>query len=271
MENNIHKRRDGRGLQEIRPIKITYDMCEYASASALFELGKTKILCAISIQNQVPHFLKGKKEGWLTCEYALLPASTEPRSVRESNSAQRNGRSVEISRFIGRVLRCVIDFSVFPDKTITVDCDVIHADGSTRVASINAASLCLELAQQYWLNKNIITKPFLKERIYAISIGTVENKTYVDLNTQEDNVAVSDFNFVISSSNQLIEILGGSEKQPLPWDQFEEIRRNAQQAILGMHALIAQAHEVALQGNNTTSISVKKVGLFSLQNRIMQQ
>lgn len=270
MENNINKRRDGRNLQEIRPIKITYNLCEYAPASALFELGKTKILCAISMQNQVPHFLKGKKEGWLTCEYALLPASTEPRSIRESNSAQRNGRSVEISRFIGRVLRSVIDFSVFPDKTITVDCDVIHADGSTRVASINAASLCLELAQEYWLNKNVIAKPFLKERIYAISVGTVENKTYVDLNTQEDNVAISDFNFVISSSNKLIEILGGSEKEPLSWEQFEETRQSAQRGILEMQTLIAQAHGATLQ-SNATLLPAKKTGLFSLQNRIMQQ
>ena len=267
--NNTTKKRGTRDAQEIRPIKITYNICEYAAASALFELGKTKILCAISMQNQVPHFLKGKKEGWLTCEYALLPMSTDPRSTRQSTGVQRNGRSVEISRFIGRVLRSVMDFSVFPDKTITVDCDVIHADGSTRVASINAASLCLEIAQEYWLNKNTIQKPFLKERIYALSIGTVENKIYVDLDTKEDNVATSDFNFVISASNQLIEILGGSEKQSLAWDQFEEIQKIAKKAVIEVQNSIAEAHTVSLQ--NETIVSVKKAPLFGLQNRLMQK
>lgn len=272
MTHPMLPRHDGRAsFDEIRTIKITPGVFEYAPGSMLFELGKTKVLCAVSIQQQVPHFLKGKKEGWLTCEYALLPMSTSVRSQRETSSGQKNGRAVEISRFLGRVIRSVIDFSVFPDRTIVIDCDVLHADGGTRVASVMAASIALEMAQQYWLDHKVMTKPFFIERLYATSVGVIGGAVCVDLDFTEDNNAQADFNFVMTESDKLVEVLGGAEKRPLTWEQFAQIQHAAQKSI----ATIKEAITLQRQEKSSTYLGAqlhqmqqKKVPMFSLQNRL---
>ena len=149
MESHV-SRAHGRASDQIRPIKISYDVFEYAESSVFFELGKTKVLCAISVQNNVPPFLKGKKVGWLSAEYAMLPASTHARKERET-AFKQNGRSIEISRLIGRVLRSVVSLEHFGERTIIVDCDVVQADGGTRTACISGAYLALKVAVERWL------------------------------------------------------------------------------------------------------------------------
>ena len=291
--------REGRDAMQIRPIAITQNVFEYAPGSLLFEAGKTKILCAVSMQHQVPPFLKGKKDGWLTCEYAMLPMATHTRTQRESNATQKNGRSVEISRFLGRVLRTVVDTSVFPDRTIIVDCDVLQADGSTRVSCVTAASIALLYAQNYWLSEGIINKNILKEPLYGISVGIVRNMLLLDLDYREDSEAQSDFNIVLTESGKLVEILGGSEKEPISLESFSEIQ-NA--AIIGVDLLKKEIQNLVLQTsglqtsvsqtpglqvlpsnnnnathNNASHVSTseqlecqktKKVPLFSIQNRL---
>lgn len=268
-------RHDGRLPLEGRPIKITADVFEYAPGSVLFELGKTKILCAVSMQQQVPHFLKGKKEGWLTCEYALLPMATSVRSQREVSSHQRNGRSVEISRFLGRVIRSIVDASVFPDRTIMVDCDVLQADGSTRVASVMAASIALEMAQLYWLDHKVINKSFLSERLYATSIGIINNIVCVDIDFTEDNNAQADFNLVLTESGKLVEILGGAEKRPVTWEQFSEIQLAAKGSIESIKETLAPLVAEIIQIKQSTkpqqTSQQQKTPIFSLQNRLFSK
>lgn len=270
MNNVIELRHDGRLPLETRAIKITPGVFEYAPGSVFFELGKTKILCAVSMQQQVPHFLKGKKEGWLTCEYSLLPMSTTIRSQRESSLGQKNGRSVEISRFLGRVIRSVIDFSVFPDRTIVVDCDVLQADGSTRVASVMAASIALEIAQRHWLEQKIIMRSFLSEQLYATSVGIINDTVCIDIDFLEDSNAQADFNFVITASGKLVEVLGGAEKQPIAWELFVHVQHAAQKGIAITKEIIVPIIEEFNTSSNQ-KIQQKKAPIFSLQNRLFNK
>jgi ribonuclease PH len=270
-------RSDGRNAIQVRPIAITPQVFEYAPGSVLFEIGKTKILCAVSMQHQIPSFLKGKKEGWLTCEYAMLPMATNTRTQRDSNLSQRNGRSVEISRFLGRVFRTVIDTSVFPDQTIIVDCDVLQADGSTRVACVTAASLALSYAQQHWLKEKVIAKNIIKEPLYGISVGVVQHALLIDLNYIEDSKAQSDFNIVLTESGKLVEILGGSETDPISLEVFSEIQMLAVQGVDFLKKEIKNLSEQLSNPNVMHEANVllqqeeqktKKIPLFSIQNRL---
>ncbi len=226
------KRTNGRAFDQVRPISILYDVIEYASASVLFEQGKTKVLCAISLQNSVPPFLKGKKSGWLTAEYAMLPTATHVRKERESLS-RPNGRSMEISRLIGRVLRSVVDLDLLGERTIVVDCDVLQADGSTRTACITAASLALKLAVDRWLRAGKIGSLILREEIAGISVGAFHDIVMVDLDFNEDSTLEADFNFVITRSGKIVEIQGSAEKSPIAW------------------STVATMHELALKGTNS--------------------
>lgn len=224
-------RHDGRLSHEVRPIKLTFDFLGYADASIFFEIGNTRIQTSVTLQPGVPHFLKGQRVGWLSAEYAMLPSATHQRTNRESNQAQRNARSVEISRLIGRCLRPSIDLSALGERTIVIDCDVLQADGGTRVAAITAASMALELAVQRWLARKMIPRNIFHTRIAALSAGIVHGKPYVDLSYQEDSVAEADFNFVVSKDGNLIEIQGTAEKAPINWKDFDALRSMALQGI----------------------------------------
>ena len=217
-------RHDGRLSHEVRPIKLTFDLLGYADASIFFEIGNTKIQTSVTLQPGVPHFLKGQRVGWLSAEYAMLPSATHQRTNRESNQAQRNARSVEISRLIGRCLRPSIDLSALGERTIVIDCDVLQADGGTRVAAITAASLALELAAQRWFDRKIVARNIFHTKIAALSAGIVNGKPYVDLSYQEDSIAEADFNFVVSKDGNLIEIQGTAEKNPINWKDFDTLR-----------------------------------------------
>ncbi len=209
-----------RQVHELRPIRLVYNIFEYADGSTLFEIGKTRVVCAITLAAGVPHFLKGKQQGWLSASYSLLPASTKSRIERDSIS-KRNERSVEISRLIGRVLRTVVKLPLIGERTIYVDCDVLQADGGTRTACITAAGAALRMAQEKWLKNGLISEPLLVDDVAAVSIGTVDDIYLVDLDFSEDSRADADFNFVFTKSGKILEVQGTAERNAIPWQAVE--------------------------------------------------
>lgn len=223
---------DGRPYDTIRPISITSNIFEYAAGSVLFELGKTKVLCSVSYTQGVPQFLKNQgKGGWLTAEYAMLPAATQQRTQRDSSTMKANGRSMEISRLIGRSLRAVTDVSHIGENTIWIDCDIIQADGGTRTASINAAYIALKQAEQKLLTQGTIKKPIILDHIGSISAGLLKGEALLDLNFQEDNEAEADLNFVLTKSGKIVEIQGTAEGEPIAWQDFEKVRALAEKGV----------------------------------------
>lgn len=253
---------DGRSSNALRPLKITYNSFGFADSSVLFEVGNTKVLVSISLQTGVPPFLKGKKTGWLTAEYAMLPTATHQRTVRDSNALTKNGRSVEISRFIGRCLRPLVDLAALGEKTIYVDCDVLQADGGTRVASITAASVALERAALQWMHTGKLAKNVFKEPIAGISVGVVNNQMLLDPSQVEDSQADADFNFVLTKNGHILEIQGTAEKSPIGWNHFDELKGLAMKGISELFTFFA---EDAKPGGNADTTS--KAPFFSLGNR----
>lgn len=227
-------RANNRRNDQIRSLKVTYDVLAYASGSVLFEMGNTKVLCAVTRQQGVPHFLKGKKSGWLTAEYALLPASTPLRTVRDSTSSKRNGRTIEISRLIGRSLRSIVKLDKVGENTIFIDCDVLQADGGTRTASITGAFLALRAASSKWLSEGLISESIISDEVAAISVGINAGQPLLDIDFAEDSTTDADFNFVLTRSGKIIEIQGSSEKSPISWDQYDQMK---DYAILGINQI----------------------------------
>lgn len=262
------KRENGRRADQMRPLSVTYDIYQFAPGSVLFQVGNTKILCAVSIENSVPSFLRGKNSGWLTAEYALLPASTLQRTPREASTMKRAGRSVEISRLISRTLRMAIDVSALGERTVYIDCDVLQADGGTRTASINGSFLALRQAQQRWLAEGIIDRPFIVRELAAFSVGISRDSVILDPDYQEDSSGDADINVIMTRDNRVIEIQGGAEKNPFSWDQFEELKKCTQKGCSELFALY-DAHmppsDILIQKRSTKNN--KKNSLFSLINR----
>lgn len=261
MDSKKIVRNDRRTPDQLRPVSFSPGIYEYAAGSLLFEMGKTKVLCAVSIQNGVPQFLRGKGTGWLTAEYALLPTSTVTRTQRESALARKDGRSVEIARFIGRCFRSVVDLSTIGERTITIDCDVLQADGGTRTAAITGSFLALRMAQEKWLQYRLIAKPIITETITAVSVGVVGEDVLLDLNYEEDSAATADFNFVITQTDKIVEMQGGAESAPISWDMFEQVRVMARHGAQQLFALYDTNNKKEQQE------TVERVPLFSLKNR----
>ena len=234
-------RSEKRKQDEIRPIKITCGVCEYSAGSVLFEIGKTKVLCNITIQNGTPHFFQDRTSGWLTAEYSMLPAATQVRTIREASIQKRNSRSLEISRLIGRVFRTVASLNKIPQKTIFIDCDVIQADGGTRSAAITGAWLALKLAEKKWQRESVIVGSILQEDIAAISVGIKDGESLLDLDYPEDLAIDCDFNFVLTRSGSILEIQGTAEKSPLLWDNFDNMK---QLALGGMDSLFSACDQL---------------------------
>lgn len=226
----VYQRADGRNYDQIRSIVLKRNVFGYAVSSVYVELGNTKLLCAITMHAGVPSFLRGKNSGWLTAEYNVLPVATHVRSVRTS-ATQTNNRSVEISRIIGRSLRTAVNLSAIPDMTITIDCDVLQADGGTRTAAISAAYLALVVAQQEWMMKNIIKKPLIIHEIAAISVAMIGGECLLDPTYQEDSTADCDMNFILTRDEKIIEIQGGAEKVPVSWHAFNNATVIAQAGV----------------------------------------
>ncbi len=221
---------DRRSADEMRRFKITKYFQKYPAGSVLIETGNTKVICAASIQDGVPPFLRNTGVGWLNAEYSLLPSSTLTRSPREAARGRQNGRTQEIQRLIGRCLRSVMDFKALGERTVTIDCDVIQADGGTRTASITGAFIALTLAlDTIYDNK----KPFpLKNFLAAVSVGlSQEGEVLLDLCYDEDSKAVADMNIVMTGDNDFVEIQGTGEKHPFTAKQFQKMLAYAQKGI----------------------------------------
>ncbi len=262
-------RNDKRTPDQLRPVSFSHGISEFAAGSVLFEMGKTKVLCAVTLQNGVPPFLRGKGTGWLTAEYALLPTSTAQRTQRESSQAAKNGRSVEIARFIGRCFRSIVDVSTIGERTITIDCDVLQADGGTRTAAISGAFIAFKMAQEQWLKSRIITHPIIKDSIAAVSVGVVDDNVLLDLNYEEDSVATADFNFVITESDKIVEMQGGAETAPLEWETFERVRAMAQHGAQQLFAAYGQSSVKKDTSHDVTHDKTfeRPAPMFSLKNR----
>jgi ribonuclease PH len=199
-------RKDGRGEDELRPVRIVRDFLTYPEGSCLIEFGNTKVICTASVTETVPPFQKGKGMGWVTAEYSMLPRATQTRNVRESVQGRISGRTHEIQRMIGRAIRTVVDLSKLGERTIWVDCDVIQADGGTRTASITGAFVAVTDALIKLYEEGVLTTVPVKDFLAAVSVGLVNGRPLLDLDFEEDSMAQIDMNVVGTGSGKLAEI-----------------------------------------------------------------
>lgn len=211
-------RRDGRKWNEIRPVIITRDYLRHAKGSVLIEMGDTKVICTASIEESVPPFLKNTGRGWLTAEYAMIPAATHVRSARESSRGRIGGRTHEIQRLIGRSLRAVTDMTAYGERTIHIDCDVIQADGGTRTASITGAFVALVEAFRRLRGDGLVERMPVEDFVSAVSVGIVDGRMLLDLRYEEDSGAEVDMNVVMTRGGLFIEVQGTAEVAPFSRD-----------------------------------------------------
>ncbi len=214
-------RSDGRQWDEIRPVVITRDYLRHPKGSVLIEMGDTKVICAASIEEGVPLFLKNTGRGWLTAEYAMLPASTHERSVRESSRGKVGGRTHEIQRLIGRSLRAVTDLTAFGERTIHIDCDVIQADGGTRTASITGSFVALVDAFRRLKGEGVVDRVPVTDFVSAVSVGIVDGRMLLDLRYEEDSSAEVDMNVVATRGGLFIEVQGTAEAAPFARNRLD--------------------------------------------------
>ncbi|MFW7378263.1 MAG: ribonuclease PH [Oligoflexus sp.] len=224
-------RHDGRSQGQMRPIRIIPNFTKNAAGSVLIEYGETRVLCTASIEDGVPNFLRNASpaQGWLTAEYSMLPGSTQTRSRRERPAP--SGRSQEIQRLIGRSLRGVIDLTKCPDYTITVDCDVLQADGGTRTASITGAYVALKIALDKLMRKGKLNTHPLFDSVAAVSVGLRDGEIMVDLDYQEDSTADLDMNVVMTQSGKFLEVQGTAERAAFTKEQIANILDAAEEAL----------------------------------------
>jgi len=210
------KRPDGREQDELRPVKIKMNPAPAASGSVLISMGSTQVICAASIDNMVPRWMKAQKKpgGWVTAEYSLLPYSTDRRTRREVTSGKPSGRTQEIQRMIGRSLRAAIDLERLGTRTIWIDCDVLQADGGTRTASVTGAFIALRLAVNSLLKDGKLEEDPIREAVAAVSVGMYKGKPVLDLDYKEDFAAEVDMNIVMTESGKFIELQGTGEEAP---------------------------------------------------------
>ena len=216
-------RANGRGDQELRPVRITPGFIEHAAGSVLVEMGGTRVICTASLEDRVPPFLRKTGRGWITSEYGMLPSSSPVRIPRESSRGKVGGRTHEIQRLIGRSLRSVADLDCLGERTVWLDCDVIQADGGTRTASITGAYVALCCALMKWAEDKTVPEGLLKDSVAAVSVGVVEGRALLDLDAGEDNHAQVDMNFVMTGSGKFVEVQGTAEKDPFDAGQLDEL------------------------------------------------
>ena len=211
--NDSLTRIDGRRFDELRPVQFILGWARHAEGSCLLEWGDTKVLCTATIENNVPHWMRGRGSGWLTAEYAMLPRSSGKRIPRDISKGKPDGRSVEIQRLIGRSLRAVVDMELLGERMIVVDCDVLQADGGTRCASITGAWVAVYQALSKLQKDGALRTHPLKRNVTAVSVGLVGEELFLDLNYSEDSRASLDMNVVMSNADHLIEVQAGAEGQ----------------------------------------------------------
>ncbi|MFC1593116.1 ribonuclease PH [Candidatus Omnitrophota bacterium] len=242
------KRVDGRAYDELRPVKITTGFQSFAEGSAIIELGKTRVVCSVSVAERVPAFLKGDGSGWITAEYAMLPRATVTRTQRDSTLGRVTGRNQEIQRLIGRSLRAVADLSALGERTLIVDCDVIQADGGTRTAAITCSYVALYQAMQTLANVGIISSIPLKSAVAATSGGIVHNNMLLDLCYDEDFNAAVDFNVVMTSKSEFVEVQGTAEGKPFTKETIDALLSLAENGIKRLFQVQQAALDVIKMG-----------------------
>ncbi|MEZ8734973.1 MULTISPECIES: ribonuclease PH [unclassified Vibrio] len=235
-------RPNDRAVDQIRPIKITRNYTAYAEGSVLVEFGNTKVLCNATVEENVPRWLKGQGKGWVTAEYGMLPRATHTRNRREAASGKQGGRTMEIQRLIARSLRAVVDLKVMGEIMITVDCDVIQADGGTRTASISGASVAMADAINSLLASGKLKKNPMKGHVAAVSVGIVGAQALCDLEYVEDSAADTDMNVVMTEDGKMIEIQGTAEGEPFSHEELMQLLTLANKGI----ADIVEAQKAAL-------------------------
>lgn len=234
-------RPSGRKPEQLREISLQRHFTRHAEGSVLVSFGDTRVICTASVEASVPPFLRGQGQGWITAEYGMLPRSTGSRMGREAARGKQGGRTVEIQRLIGRSLRAAVDLSLLGEHSITIDCDVIQADGGTRTASITGACVALVDALRSMQRQGLITTDPLKHFIAAVSVGVYQGAPVLDLDYPEDSAAETDMNVVMDENGGFIEIQGTAEGAPFPRQHLDEMLQLAQQGIDQLITLQRQA------------------------------
>ncbi len=224
-------RPSGRALDEMRSVSLEPGFAKHAEGSCLIRFGDTHVLCAATLEERVPPWLRGQGRGWVTAEYGMLPRSTTSRTAREAARGKQSGRTQEIQRLIGRSLRAVTDLEAMGEMQITVDCDVIQADGGTRTASITGAYVALHLALRSAVERGLIESVPLVDQVAAVSCGLYQEHAILDLDYLEDSAAEADTNFVLTGAQGIVEIQGTAEDYPFSEDQFMELMRLAKKGV----------------------------------------
>ncbi|MFB3855198.1 MAG: ribonuclease PH [Vicinamibacterales bacterium] len=226
-----------RAFDQLRATRITPGFLRHAEGSVLMEVGDTRVVCAASLEDRVPPFLRNTGKGWVTAEYGMLPRATSTRTPRESSSGKVGGRTHEIQRLIGRSLRAVVDLSQFPERTIWVDCDVIQADGGTRTAAITGGFVALVLALEHMRSRGVIRSLPVRDYVAATSVGVVEGEVVLDLEYEEDSRAEVDMNVVKTGGGRYIEVQGTAEHEPFGADRLAAMLSLADVGIATLVAL----------------------------------
>jgi len=236
---------DNRKPDEMRPVKVQTGYLATAEGSALIELGATQVLCAASVEESVPGWLRGSGRGWVTAEYSMLPRATSSRTPREVTRGRQSGRTLEIQRLIGRSLRSIVDMSAMGERSLIVDCDVLQADGGTRTASITGAYVALRIAMRKLLEFNVVKKDPVLGAIAATSIGIVRDEAMLDLCYEEDSQAEVDMNVVMTGNGQFVELQATAEKTAFGDDRLGEMLTLARSGIRDLLKIQAEALEAA--------------------------
>ena len=234
-------RSDGRAADELRPVAYELGFQEWADGSVLFSMGRTRVLCAASIAEETPRWLRGTGKGWVTAEYSMLPASTTERSQREVNRGRPGGRTQEIQRLIGRALRSVTDLRRLGERMVTIDCDVLQADAGTRTASITGGYVALALALRKLSATGTTPDDLLQDSVAAVSVGIVGGEPLLDLCYEEDAEAEVDFNVVMTGSGALVEVQGTAEGEPFSRTQLDVILDLATDGIAALTKIQREA------------------------------
>jgi ribonuclease PH len=245
-------RPDGRKPAELREVSIETGVARHAEGSALISLGHTKVLCAASVEDRVPAFLKGTGSGWVTAEYGMLPRATHTRSAREAAQGKQGGRTLEIQRLIGRSLRSVTELRGLGERTITLDCDVLQADGGTRCAGITGACVALAMALAKLTRDGKIPRWPLRETVAAVSVGICAGQAVLDLAYEEDSEADVDCNVVATASGHFVEIQGTAERRPFSEEQLTEILALARKGLKKLRELQTEALAPHVEGIDFT-------------------
>jgi ribonuclease PH len=230
-------RTDGRAANELRPAKITPGYLPYAEGSVLIEMGLTRVVCAASLEDRVPPFLRNSGQGWITAEYAMLPRATQQRTPREIGRGGPSGRTHEIQRLIGRSLRAVADMKVLGERTLTVDCDVLQADGGTRTAAITGAYVAVALAGQRLMKSGKLSGNLVKMEVAAVSVGLMDQTPLLDLKYDEDSRAEVDMNIICTADGRFIEVQGTAEREPFSREQMNHLLSLADKGIKELIAI----------------------------------